>query len=137
MVKYNQRIGNICQKERKWRNKMDYEPYHKVMNTVFRSSPMNFYVDTLEWVNPEDVYACVISLKKKYAVQLLQKGVLKFNSPENWTKYALDNSIGRGDLLEGAFKAIAVPVEQKDFVYEHKDENPVYMMGIKYPEYDL
>lgn len=116
---------------------MDYEPYHSATNFLFRSSKMNFYPDTLEWEKPEEVYACVISLKKKYAISLLQKGVLKFNSPENWVKYAMETAIGRGDLLEGSFKAIAVLEEQKDFSYTHNDVRPVHIMGIKHPGYDL
>ena len=103
---------------------MNYEPYHSGIHTVFRNSPMKYNAETLEWLNPEEIFACIVSLKRKYAQDLLDKGIMKFNSPENWIKYAIENSTGRGDVLEGNFETIKIPHSNKNFRWEnHYSEN--------------
>ncbi len=84
---------------------MDFEPYHCVNKVLGKKKPMNFYTNSLQWVEPDEVFECIVSLKKKFANGFLERGIIKFNSPSNWEKYAIENTTGRGDILEGSYAA--------------------------------
>ena len=99
---------------------MDYEPYHCIKNTISKSKPMHFYSHTLEWVYPDEIFECIISLKKKFAKNFLEKGVIKFNSPNNWERYAIENTTGRGDILEGSYAAFPYDSNVRKFLLQNQ-----------------
>ena len=49
-------------------------------------------------INTHMVFRCTSS---KYADDFIKKGAIKFNTPEFWANYAIENCEGRGDRLEG------------------------------------
>ena len=105
-------------------SKFEYEPYYSNNETPkcgFKK--MQFYKDTLQWRNPEDVFAFGISMKKKYAESFIKNGILKFGSAMEWNKYAEQFGTGKGDVQEGVFAA-----------YELNEMNKVRDAIIKNPE---
>ena len=40
---------------------------------------------------------------QKYAKTFIEKGEIKFNTPQSWVTYEEKHGKGRGDVLEGAF----------------------------------
>ena len=53
------------------------------------------------WANPENFTAVFRCTTEKYADTFLNKGEIKFNTPDAWVKYAFEQGEGRGDKLEG------------------------------------
>lgn len=55
-----------------------------------------------QWGNPNDFSLCFRIAEKKYAIDFLKKGSIKFGLPRNWVLKAETEGIGRGDPFEGA-----------------------------------
>ncbi|QUH28210.1 hypothetical protein [Vallitalea guaymasensis] len=77
----------------------------------------------VKWANPENFFAMFRCTTVQYAESFLNKGQIKFNTPDSWVKYAIENSEGRGDKFEGTMAMF-------DMLYdlEHiKELNEKYM----------
>lgn len=55
------------------------------------------------WQFPNNILSAFRCTEVQYANEFLKNGSIKFNSPNNWVKYAKERTEGRGDLLEGIF----------------------------------
>ena len=53
------------------------------------------------WVNENDNIIRIRSTSLKYAKDFIEKGSIKFNTPDTWSRYALEHGNGRGDSYEG------------------------------------
>lgn len=61
-----------------------------------------------QWDNPNEFTMVFRCTRKDYAEALVNKGILKFNSPESWVNEAELNGEGRGDRLEGTIAAYSL-----------------------------
>lgn len=55
-----------------------------------------------EWANSNSFLCLFRITTSKYADDFLDKGLIKFNTPQSWIDYAKEYGIGRGDPLEGS-----------------------------------
>lgn len=58
-----------------------------------------------QWGNPDDFMMAFRCTKKEFAESFVNKGAIKFNSPESWVNEASVKGEGRGDRLEGTIAA--------------------------------
>lgn len=54
-----------------------------------------------EWAKPNDFSAAFRLTSSKYADAFLDKGTIKFNTPQSWIDYSKKYGDGRGDSYEG------------------------------------
>ncbi len=54
-----------------------------------------------EWINPEDFTAAFRLTTVKHANEFIDKGIVKFNTPQSWADYYKEHGAGRGDAYEG------------------------------------
>lgn len=54
-----------------------------------------------EWANPDEFFLTLRCTEVKYAESFLEKGAIKFNTPQSWVDRALEQGEGRGDKFEG------------------------------------
>lgn len=57
------------------------------------------------WERPNDYEIIMRCTNRKHGKLLLEKGSVKFNTPQSWVEEELKNGKGRGDILEGTFAA--------------------------------
>lgn len=55
-----------------------------------------------QWLNPNSFSLCFRISEEKYAEAFLERGSIKFGTPQKWVDYARTKGTGRGDLFEGA-----------------------------------
>lgn len=79
-----------------------------------------------KWKFPKHFLGAFRCTEVKYAEDFINKGTIKFNSPNSWVKYAKEKSEGRGDLLEGTVAA-----------YSIYDTESVIALNNKYSDYEL
>lgn len=53
------------------------------------------------WANGNDNVLRIRLTEAKYADAFMQKGSIKFNTPDAWARYAIEHGDGRGDSYEG------------------------------------
>lgn len=53
--------------------------------------------------NSVDFFLALRCTTRKYAKDFVEKGAIKFSTPQSWVAYEENNSKGRGDVLEGTF----------------------------------
>jgi len=58
-------------------------------------------IDKPVWDKPNDFYCVFRCTTIEFAIQLMEFGRIKFNTPTSWVEYAMKFGDGRGDLYEG------------------------------------
>lgn len=53
------------------------------------------------WMNPNDNILRIRLTEMQYAKAFIERGNIKFSTPESWVKYAESHGDGRGDAYEG------------------------------------
>ncbi|NFD96758.1 hypothetical protein EXN37_03100 [Clostridium botulinum] len=61
-----------------------------------------------KWANPEEFFLAFRCTSVQYAENFLNKGQIKFNTPNSWVKYAFEKGEGRGDKLEGTIATFRI-----------------------------
>lgn len=84
--------------------------------------------DNPRWGNPNNFLASFRCTKTKYAKSFVEKGEIKFSTPQSWVEWELLNGKGRGDKLEGtlAFHNIFDLEKIKEF-YEKYGKHPEHI----------
>jgi len=57
--------------------------------------------DAPVWAKPNNFILSIRCTRTDYAKNFVEKGELKFNTPQSWVDWELSNGRGRGDLCEG------------------------------------
>jgi hypothetical protein len=54
-----------------------------------------------QWYQPNNFFLSMRCTEAQYAKNFIDKGQIKFNTPQSWVDWELSNGKGRGDLREG------------------------------------
>ena len=57
--------------------------------------------DQFAWARPNDFFLAMRCTETRYAKDFVERGSIKFNTPQSWVDWELSNGKGRGDLFEG------------------------------------
>ena len=83
-------------------------------------------MDNPQWKFPDNFLAAFRCTEVRYAESFIENGIIKFNTPNSWVKYAKEQTEGRGDLLEGTIAA-----------YSNNDIASMIKLNNEYSKYDL
>lgn len=77
-----------------------------------------------EWVKPDEFFLTLRCTEAKYADSFLEKGAIKFNTPQSWVDRAIELGEGRGDKYEGTIA-----------LYHEYDIENMKLINEKYKKY--
>lgn len=77
-----------------------------------------------EWVNPDEFFLTLRCTEAKYADSFLEKGAIKFNTPQSWVNREIELGEGRGDKFEGTIA-----------IYNEYDIENMKLINEKYNKY--
>ena len=64
---------------------------------------LEIMMETIDKRNAVDFFLTLRCTSRKYAKEFVEKGIIKFNTPQSWVDYGEKQGRGRGDVLEGTF----------------------------------
>lgn len=82
-------------------------------------------MDEPQWDKPEAFFMAFRCMQRKYGHSFVEKGQIKFSTPNSWVEYAKQHGEGRGDLLEGTLATFDV----------HDIENAALLLNKYYSAY--
>lgn len=82
------------------------------------------------WINPNDFVLTFRCTTIEYATAFIDKGSVKFNTPQSWVDYSIKKGDGRGDLLEGtiAFCDFTDSIKAAEFYKKYSQQENIFPM---------
>lgn len=80
------------------------------------------------WMNPNDNILRIRLTEMQYAEAFIDRGCIKFSTPESWVKYAESHGDGRGDAYEGAL-AFCYFLDYERFLKLEQKYSPITILN--------
>lgn len=80
-----------------------------------------------EWMNPEEFTAVFRLTTVKYANEFIDKGIIKFSTPQSWVDYYKKHGDGRGDAYEGTIAFCGLSDTERIIELKREYESPILL----------